>query len=342
MKIEVDVNATAPIYRQIVDFVESAIIESKVKSGEILPSMNELAAELGISKETVKKAYAILRDRGCIEAKQGKGFYIAYRKSGRKTKVLVLFDKLSSYKQLIFNKMQEMLGDSAEIVIRFHNQSIDLLKYYLDENLDHYDYYLVSPHFPLDEKSQKEVLKLLKRIPNRKFIMMDNWMSELQGNYGAVYQDFKNDAYDGLTKGLDKLKKFKKLNVITMSSSLYHADIQYSVMRFCQDNKIDVAFHSATIPEVVCANEVYLILNSQFETALIDIARIAKDKGLRIGKDVSIISYNEAPVNELVLGGLTTISTDFAKMGEIAARMILDGTMVKVRCPFDMIRRFTF
>lgn len=342
MKINVDTGSNTPIYRQIVDYVSSSIIESRARAGELLPSMNELAAELGISKETVKKAYAILRDHGYIEAKQGKGFYIAPRKSGRKMKVLVLFDKLSTYKQLTFNKMQEILGDRAEIVIRFHNQSIDLLEYYLDENLDSYDYYVVSPHFPLDEKSQKAVLKQLKRIPNRKFIMMDNWMSELQGNYGAVYQDFKNDAYDGLSQGLDKLKKFKRLNVITTESSLYHSDIQYSVMRFCRDNRIDVAFHSTFSPEVVNANEVYLILNSQMETAIIDIARIAKDKGLRIGKDISVISYNESPINEIVLGGLTTISTDFAKMGEIAARMILSRTMIKTRCEFRMNRRSSF
>lgn len=342
MKISVNTSSTTPIYKQIVDCMESAIIESRCKSGEILPSMNELAAELRISKETVKKAYSILRDHGYIEPKQGKGFYVAYRRSGRKIKILVLFDKLSAYKQLTFNKMQEILGDRAEIVIRFHNQSTDLLEYYLDESLDTYDYYLVSPHFPLDEKTQKIVLKQLKRIPNRKFIMMDNWMNELPGNYGAVYQDFKNDAYDGLMQGLDKIKKFRRLNVITMPSSLYHTDIQYSVMRFCRDNRIDVAFHSSITNEVVSANEVYLILNSQIETALIDISRIAKDKGLRIGKDVSIISYNEAPINEIVLGGLTTISADFTKMGEIAANMILDNNMYKVRCDFNMIRRSTF
>jgi len=44
----------------------------------------------------------------------------------------------------------------------------------------------------------------------------------------------------------------------------------------------------------------------------------------------------------VVLGGLTTISTDFVEMGRLAAEMILAGKMVKVHNKFRMIRRKTF
>ena len=43
-----------------------------------------------------------------------------------------------------------------------------------------------------------------------------------------------------------------------------------------------------------------------------------------------------------VLGGLTTISTDFREMGRLAARMILDRKPSKIHCPFRMTRRSTF
>ena len=55
-----------------------------------------------------------------------------------------------------------------------------------------------------------------------------------------------------------------------------------------------------------------------------------------------IISYNDVPLNAVVLGGLTTISTDFAKMGKLAAEMILSGKMTKIHNDFRMIRRKTF
>lgn len=46
--------------------------------------------------------------------------------------------------------------------------------------------------------------------------------------------------------------------------------------------------------------------------------------------------------NEIILNGLTSVSTDFRQMGETAARMILDQSLSKVKCDFRMIRRGTF
>ena len=68
--------------------------------------------------------------------KQGKGFYVSAAGVADKLSVLVLFDKLSNYKQVLFNSFAEEIGDAAEITIRLHNQNVDLLEYYVEENLD--------------------------------------------------------------------------------------------------------------------------------------------------------------------------------------------------------------
>ena len=75
---------------------------------------------------------------------------------------------------------------------------------------------------------------------------------------------------------------------------------------------------------------------------LIELVRRARELNYRVGRDISIISYNESPINEIVLNGLTTISTDFRQMGSVAARMILDKQLRKVKCDFRMTRRSTF
>ena len=195
-RFSVNYASKVPVYKQLVGHYESMIKSGVYKVGQTLPSMNELSGSLDISKETVKKAYSVLRDKGYVEAKQGKGFYVAPQSADRKLTVLVLFDKLSQYKQVLFDSFTERMGDEAEITIRLHNQSVDLLEYYINENLDNYDYYIITPHFPLDEKIQKRALKLLGRIPNRKLILVDRYLKDLPGNYGAVYQDFENDIYE--------------------------------------------------------------------------------------------------------------------------------------------------
>ncbi len=340
--VKIDQESQIPVYKQIVGQVEQMVRSGEYPEGYLLPSMNELSAQLDISKETVKKAYSILRDKGFIDAKQGKGYYVAAPEAASKLTILVLFDKLSNYKQVLFNSFAAEIGDAAEITIRLHNQNVELLEYYIDENLDQFDYYVVTPHFPLDPASQKRVLKVLTRIPNRKLIMVDHWMEELPGNYGAVYQDFANDAYEGLSYGLKKLKGYSKLNVVTLPSSLYYSSVRQAVERFCTDNNIAVEFHSEITPGIIREKEVYLILNSQYDSGLIELVRHARELNYKVGRDISIISYNESPISEIVLNGLTTISTDFRQMGVLVARMILDKMPAKVKCDFDMIRRNSF
>lgn len=45
------------------------------------------------------------------------------------------------------------------------------------------------------------------------------------------------------------------------------------------------------------------------------LAKAAEKKKMKPGRDFNIISYNESPINDIILNGLTTISTDFAEIG---------------------------
>ena len=284
----------------------------------------------------------ILRDRGIIEPRQGKGFYVRGLDENRPLRILLLFDKLSSYKQVLFQSFMDKIGPDAEVTIRIHNQNLDVFEFFIDEDVDHFDYYVVTPHFPLDTASRKRMLKLLKRFPNRKLILLDRNVSELPGNYGVVYQDFSSDIASALDSGVDKLKEFSKLNVLIMQNSLYGTEIMHSIKEFCDRNNLPVEFHTGIKESIIRPNEVYLMLNSQHDNGILTLARIASRLGLKIGEDISVISYNDSPINEIILNGLTAVSTDFEQMGTIAAEMILSKSPNKVKCDFRMIRRGTF
>lgn len=340
MQFIIDSDSKDAIYRQLVSQVEQALHSGKLKAGEQIPSMNELAAQLNISRETVKKAYGILVKKGLIQPKQGKGFYTADVNASAHPRVLVLFDKFSVYKQILFNAFAERLAGAAEITILNHNQSIDLLEHYLDDNLDNFDFYLLAPHFPLDEETQKRVMKQLARIPYRKLIMLDRLQPDFPGQYGAVYQDFENDIYDGLSEGLGR-RRTRTMRVITLPMSLYGNHITKGVARFTSEHAIPVEFLHE-VPQIIEKGDTFLVLNSQLDAGLVALAHKIQQAGLVIGQDVFIISYNESDMNELVLGGLTTVSTDFREMGRLAADMVLTHQLEKVHCPFHMNRRQTF
>ena len=342
MTFKIDTNGKESIYRQLVTQVERALHEGRLKAGEQIPSMNELAAQLDISKETVKKAYGILVEKNLVVPKQGKGFYAADLQAVGRPQVLVIFDKFSVYKQILFNAFAETLSGKAEVTIVNHNQSLDLMEYYLDNYLDSFDYYVVTPHFPLDAASQARAVKQLSRIPNRKLIMLDRLQPDFPGNhYGAVYQDFENDIHEGLVQGLATSRGLPTLRVITLPTSLYGSCICKGVERFCTEYRIPVEYLNA-VPEEIHPGDTFLVLNSQLDAGLVALAHAIGAAGLRIGEDVRIIAYNESEMNELVLGGLTTVSTDFAQMGRLSAGMILSRRMDRIHCPFRMNKRFTF
>ena len=341
MKFRIESTSKEPIYKQLVIQVERALHDGQIQAGEQIPSMNELATQLNISKETVKKAYGILVEKSLIVPKHGKGFYAADLQSSGRPQILVIFDKFSVYKQIMFNAFAETLTGKAEVTIVNHNQSLDLLEYYLDEYLDNFDYYVVTPHFPLDEASQQRAHKQISRIPNRKLIMLDRLLPDFPGNFGAVYQDFENDIHDGLMQGLESLRRTAMLRVITLSSSLYGQAIRKGVERFASDQKIPVEFLTSA-PDDIRPGEAFLVLNSQLDAGLVALVRKIQAAGLQVGKDVFIISYNEFDMNELILGGLTTVSTDFAEMGRLAAQMILERKPHITHCPFRLTRRSTF
>lgn len=339
MTIRINKQDNTPLYRQICQQVRQLIRDGQLQPGQLLPSLNQLAIMLDISRETTKKAYNQLLREGLLIAQQGKGIFVAGRRETDKKEILLILDKQSVYNQILVQAFQDTLQDSVHITILLHSQNLDVLEYYLNQHLDRYDYYVISPHFPLDARSQARAAKLLRRIPNRKLIMVDNWIQDVPGNYGVVYQDFRHDAYEGLSEG--KADMGSQLKVMVLPQSLYGGIILESVYDFARENGVEVSV-SGTVPEHLEKGDVVLVLNSQLDSGLALLARRIGELGLQPGKDVRIIAYNEFPLNEVVLGGLTTLSTDFAEMGRQAARMVLSDTLCKVHNPFHLVRRSTF
>lgn len=76
MNINISNTNGEPIYLQIAKQIKTLILEGKLKEGEALPSMRNLALELRISFMTTKRAYEELERDGFIESYTGKGSFV--------------------------------------------------------------------------------------------------------------------------------------------------------------------------------------------------------------------------------------------------------------------------
>ncbi len=69
-----------PIYRQIIQQIEYAVLSERMKPGDKLPTIRSLAVKLKINPNTIAKAYSELEIRGILETQVGSGTYISDKK----------------------------------------------------------------------------------------------------------------------------------------------------------------------------------------------------------------------------------------------------------------------
>ena len=77
MMIEIDFNSDEAIYLQLRNQIILGIATSRFREGEQLPSVRQLAEDIGINMHTVNKAYSILRQEGYVKVDRRKGAVIA-------------------------------------------------------------------------------------------------------------------------------------------------------------------------------------------------------------------------------------------------------------------------
>ncbi len=71
------------IYLQIADQIRERILQGEWQDGERIPSIRELAIELGVNPNTVTKSYQALLDWGIVANQRGRGYFVSERAAER-------------------------------------------------------------------------------------------------------------------------------------------------------------------------------------------------------------------------------------------------------------------
>ena len=77
MLIEIDFQSDEAIYMQLRNQIVLGIATSMIREGDTLPSVRQLAGDIGINMHTVNKAYSVLREEGLVTIDRRKGAVIA-------------------------------------------------------------------------------------------------------------------------------------------------------------------------------------------------------------------------------------------------------------------------
>ncbi len=146
--MEININSSQPIYRQIADYFRSQINEGKLLPDDSLPSEIEITKIYSISRMTARKAIDILVNEGLVKRIAGKGTFVTNSKVsftpstlfsfsknmntlGYKTHTHILERKIEKASTKIANALEIELGDPVVYIkrLRFADEepvSIDM------------------------------------------------------------------------------------------------------------------------------------------------------------------------------------------------------------------------
>lgn len=75
--MKIDHGSPVPLYQQVAAELRRAIADGEARPGERMPLAKDLAAVLGVNRNTVLRALGELRDEGLVEFRRGRGITVA-------------------------------------------------------------------------------------------------------------------------------------------------------------------------------------------------------------------------------------------------------------------------
>jgi DNA-binding transcriptional regulator YhcF (GntR family) len=323
-----------PLYVQISESIITSISLKKLKLGDRIPSINQLSEEYLLSRDTVEKAYKDLMKKGIITSVKGKGYYINRVDVGKNLRVLLIFNKLSAHKKQIYDGIIETLGNDIIIDFSVHHSNVEIFSTIISKSLGIYDYYMIMPHF---YKENDRAVEIIAQLEKNTVIILDKQIDDKTQIYSTVYQDFEKDIFEALTEGIHLIKKYKKLFLIFPRLVPYPTEIAKGFKLFCVYHNLDYEIiHGIEASAKIDKGNAYVVIE---EPDLVNLIKICKQSNLEAGKDIGIISYNDTPLKEILLEGITVISTDHFLMGATAANLILESRHQVIKNPFALILR---
>lgn len=300
--------------QQLLHAVNEAISNGDLKEGDFLPSVNQLSKSSGLSRDTIFKAYRILKQRSIISSTPTKGYFV----NSVSFKVMMLLDDFSAFKEQLYSSFRSNLPDNYVVDLLFHHYNPDVFEQLVENSLGRYSMYVVM------NINHDRIENVVRKIDPNKLLILDMGTPE-NGDISYITQDFEDGPVACLTKVLPQLEQYEQFNLVFPSTTPHPAKFVDAFVRFCESNNLKYSVISKLSDQEVLRGHAYLSIK---EEDLVYIVKSCKAQDLKLGKDVGLIAYNDTPLKELVGDGITVISADFSEMGAKAARFVESKTKV--------------
>ncbi len=326
---DLEADPTLSKHEKLVRGIIASIDEGILVPGDQLPSINVMVKKIGYARKTIVKAYEELKDRGLVESKRVKGYFVISQETKVTLKLALLLYSFYRFQEEFYNTFRKELGKRYQIDVFFHHNNITVFETILSNIKGKYGKYVIAP---IDSA---ETTFLLKAIAPKKLLIIDRYLP-MPNEYSYISQEFEESNYAKLVELLPEIRKYKKFVLFFDPSSASPISIRRSFERFISDYGINGDVKKKHVQGSLKKGYTYFcISDSDFWEVLKD----CRDHGYEVGKDIGMLSHDDNVVKELVFGGITTISTSFIEMARKAANHVKYGENIQMIIPTNLIRR---
>ena len=311
--------------QQLIHAVSEAINLGILKEGDFLPSVNQLSKDGGISRDTIFKAYTILKQRSIISSTPTKGYFV----TSESYKVFVLLDDFSAFKEQLYKSLRNNLPDNYSVDLLFHHYNPEIFNQLILNSLGRYSMYIVMN---IDHRNMEDVVR---KIDPKKLLLLDMGRDP-KDEISYLTQNFNQAVYDCLNSGLELIQKYQEFILVFPQNTPHPSDTIDAFNRFCNDHQLKHTVLDNIDNREVQPGQAYLVIK---DSDLVKIVKDCKKNDYKIGSEIGIISYNDTPMKEIVGAGITVISTDFVRMGKDCANFIVSKEKVSEVMPTNLIVR---
>jgi len=308
-----------PLYQQVIETIEQGIARGEWVRGDKLPSITQWCMRKGISRDTVLFAFDLLKKRGLIEGISGKGYFVKGEDWQIKQRFFLLFDELNAFKEDMYHAFLAEIGTRAQVDVYFHHFNYGLFRKLIYESIGNYHKYIIMPG------NMENTTEVIKMLPFDDTYLLDQSPIGSESISG-VFQEFRNDIYEGLMRLDAKIANYKKL-VLIYPGEKEPIGLVEGYEDYCYKKGITKEIHASYNEKILRKGNAYIVVRDR---DLVHLVEDARSRNWKMTEDYGVISFNDTPLKKIVGKGITTISTDFAAMGKKLATMLLTSDRKRI------------
>ncbi len=305
-----------PKYLKVVNAIIHDIEFGNLSAGDRLPSLNEACAEWYISKDSIKKAYGTLHERGFVTSITRKGFFVVGTPRCHALRVLIVAGHLTEAVKELHDTIAMGLNSEVILDVCSYNYQRQLLCQLLEKHLGDYHYFIMMPHMIGQDSA---TLQALRKIPSDQLILIGNdWPEDLQHGYHLRFGN-EEAVYQTLISHLGIFRQYNRLNLVLSEQDCFDIDSIRAFRRFC----ITHAFNFQIIDDLqekdIKIGDSYFVTHSRH---LVHLLRACQSSGWELGRQVGVVSLVENDYTRLLAESVSVIGPPSAELGKKIAQII--------------------